>query len=278
MAKHVFGFPHNIDLQPAELKKNPFFLEHSSSLIKVIEEALNMLVSAGPESSQLSVVLHDLGKKHSRMAVDESMFTVMGKSLIETMRGMIGHRKFSNAMEKSWEVVFNVLAAEMIHGMNTDKIVLSTWAKLKTVEEWQQKAGLILYQHMFEHCPETKAVFGFSVDLDIDTEALKSNPAFRMHSEYFMMMVDKAMGMMEAQTFNEHMSLLGLKHVGLGVAPEHFAYMGEALFHALETLLQDHFDEKSKLLSYDERCPLKSIYAACLSFDPILCDFFLLEH
>jgi len=248
MSKAVFGFPQSVDLQPDELRKNPFFLEHSASLIRVIEKALNMLVSVESGSTHLAVVLHDLGKKHSRMGVDEDMFTMMGKSLIEAMRQMLGPKKFTLELEKNWELVFNVLAAEMMSGMNTDKIVISTWAKLKTLDEWQAKAGLLLYQHMFEHCPETKVVFGFDIDMEIDTATLEANPTFKIHSEYFMMMMDKAMGMMEAQSLHEHMSVLGMKHVGLGVQPEHFAYMGQALFHALETLLHDQFDSKSELL------------------------------
>ena len=105
---------------------------------------------------------------------------------METLRELLGAQKFTIAVHRSWVMVYNVLAGEMCHGMNSDKIVLETWAKVKTLPYYKKKAGLLLFHHLFQNCPQSKTLFGIPEDYNTDDpETLSSNHKLRMHSGRF---------------------------------------------------------------------------------------------
>jgi len=259
-----------MDPRSDAVRKSPEFVHHASSIFKMIDKALDMLTDLGPQSQRLPVLLNDIGKKHSRLGVEENMLVVMGDALIESMTEMLGQRRFTPDMQKSFLSVYNVLAAEIMHGMSTDKIVASSWAKLKLIDEYRSKAGLILFQHMFKNCPDTKAVFGFPLDIDIDAETLQKSVQFRRHSAFLILMFDRALNNTEASSFHEQMAQLGSKHVGLGVKAEHFSYMGEALIHTMEVLLESDFDGKSMLHFLSDRDPLCCLFFRSHSLPALL--------
>lgn len=119
---------------------------------------------------------------------------------METLRVMLGKSHFTYDIEKSFVVVYNVLAAEICNGMHSDHIVHESWKKVKSIPYYKEKTGLLLFKHLFDECPETKLLFGFPRDFDTDLESLKSSMKFRMHAEYFILMFDKALSMVEANT------------------------------------------------------------------------------
>ena len=121
----------------------------------------------------------------------------MGAALINALREMLGPKDFSSSLKESWTLVYNVFAGHMCHGMHSDSLVLESWAKVKKMPYYKEKVGLLLFQHLFRHCPETKALFGFPSDCSTDTESLKSSMKFRLHAEYFILMFDKALQMVE---------------------------------------------------------------------------------
>ena len=50
---------------------------------------------------------------------------------------------------------------------------------------------------LFELEPESKIIFGFPKDADLsDNEDLKNNRRFTKHAQYFIQMIDKALGLL----------------------------------------------------------------------------------
>jgi hemoglobin-like flavoprotein len=126
----------------------------------------------------------------------------------------------------------------MIAAMQTDQaIVLDSWAKLKTVPDYDGKAGVLLFQHLFRRCPEAKTLFGFPIDLDVESDSMISSRRFATHAKYFIEMLDRALSMLEAKSLQENMKQLGALHAGYGVKPEFFPIMGDSLFLTLEETL-----------------------------------------
>lgn len=68
----------------------------------------------------------------------------------------------------------------------------------------------------------------------MDSSVMLHSRRFQMHSKYFIEMLDKALGMVEAKGVEENMKILGQLHYNYGVKEEFFPVMGDALFHALE--------------------------------------------
>jgi len=116
------------------------------------------------------------------------------------------------------------------------------------------------YSRLFELEPESKVIFGFQRDANVNEELSKS-ARFVKHARYFIQMIDKALGMLgpDIELLTEILLDLGKKHMGYGVKPEYFPSMGRALIHAVKASLGDKFTEEMKdswlevfsALSYD---------------------------
>lgn len=233
-AKALFGFPEDMNPGSAEMQTNKRFLIHASYMIRMFDKQLQML---GPDTELLKEILTDLGKKHARMGVHENWFPAMGESLIETLRECLGEEVFTPEIEGSWKQVYNGLSGEMILSMNSEQSVLDSWAKLKTINDYDIIAGTKLFRELFRKCPETKILFGFPVDLDMDSDMMMKSRRFQTHAKYFIEMLDKALCMVEAKQLDENMRSLGELHNGYGVKPEFFPVMGVALIAALKDTL-----------------------------------------
>jgi hemoglobin-like flavoprotein len=187
-----------------------------------------------------------VGKKHAKMGVQESYFPFMGESLIEMMQEMLGN-SFTPQVEHAWLNVYKALSDGIVTSMNTEKTVLDSWAKLKKVDKYDEVAGGILFQTLFQKCPETKTLFGFPIDLDTCSESILKSRRFKIHSMYFIEMLDKALGMVEAKQVEQNMKELGQLHNSYGVKVEYFPIMGEALFTMLQQTLKEDWNEELKL-------------------------------
>ena len=134
------------------------------------------------------------------MGVEPEYFPFMGIALMETLREMLDEQTFTPDVEKSWSLVYNVLAGEMCCGMQSDKIVLHSWSQLKKIPGYKEQTGLLLFHHLFTRYPESKLLFGFPGEFIVTMQNLKSSTKFRMHADYFILMFEKALHMVEAKT------------------------------------------------------------------------------
>ena len=123
--------------------------------------------------------------------------------------------------------------------MNTSRLnkVLEDWDKVKALEDWEKQAGKVLFQNLFEKCPEAKPLFGFSMRVDSRSDNILKSHRFAKHSKFLIKMVDKTVQMLAAETetsddedgrtviLTDILIKLGKKHVSYGVKPEWFPYM-----------------------------------------------------
>ena len=218
------------------------FLTHARYMIQMLDKALALL---GPDAEALAEILADLGKKHVRLGVKEDFFPIMGEALMEALGQLLGD-KLTSEMKEAWTIVYNALSSEMIRSMNHDKAVIFSWNKLKQMENYQEVAGIILFRRLFAVCPESKVLFGFSVDMDTNCDGVLSSRRFLTHAAYFIEMLDKALGMVEAKEIGNEMKRLGEMHVQFGVKEEYFGLMGDCLFLTLEEVLTSSWNSHAE--------------------------------
>jgi len=138
--------------------------------------------------------------------------------------------------------------------------VIDSWEDIRRIPNYEEQTGVLLFQKLFELEPESKVIFGFQRDANVNEELSKS-ARFVKHARYFIQMIDKALGMLgpDIELLTEILLDLGKKHMGYGVKPEYFPSMGRALIHAVKASLGDKFTEEMKdswlevfsALSYD---------------------------
>lgn len=193
----------------------------------------------------VSAMFLPVGKTHARIGVHPQYFPFMEEALLETLQECLGN-DFTPEVEHNWKVVYNALSAHIIKAMNSEQLVLDSWAKLQQIENYEEESGKLLFQEMFRRCPETKNLFGFPIDMDINSTVILKSRRFKTHSKYFIEMLDSALKMVKAQQMQEHMKELGELHAEYGVKPEFFPIMGDALFMMLESLLGDDWNSSTK--------------------------------
>lgn len=215
---------------------------HARYLVQMLDKSLQLI---GPDSEVLAEILHELGKKHVRLGVKENFFPIMGEALMEALHTLLG-AKFTKDMKESWAIVYDALSGEMIKAMNNDKAVISSWNRLKSIENYQEVAGVILFQKLFLRCPDAKLLFGYPADLDTHSESFLCSRRFKGHSAYFIEMLDKALDMVEAKEIGDNMKRLGEMHVQFGVKDEYFPVMGEALIETLKEVLKAAWNQPTE--------------------------------
>ncbi|CAB9516967.1 Leghemoglobin Lb120 [Seminavis robusta] len=121
--------------------------------------------------------------------------------------------------------------------------VMDSWELLRRLPDYEATAGSILFTHLFEKCPSTKALFGFfPLDKTENTELVTST-RFVKHARYMIQMLDKALNMLgpDAEILQEILTDLGKKHSRMGVKAEFFPLMGEALIQMMKDCLREKF-------------------------------------
>ena len=149
------------------------------------------------------------------MGVQDRFFPYMEEALLETLAELLG-TAFTPQVEHNWRLVYAALSSSMISAMNSEQIVLDSWAKLKQIENYDEVAGTILFQEMFRKCPESKALFGFPIDMDVESSAILKSRRFKTHAKYFVEMLDRALGMVKAKQLEENLKDLGELHAAFG--------------------------------------------------------------
>jgi hypothetical protein len=49
---------------------------------------------------------------------------------------------------------------------NTISMVVESWEQLRRVPNYEEVAGVHLFQRLFDKCPTAKVLFGFPLDID----------------------------------------------------------------------------------------------------------------
>lgn len=81
--------------------------------VKMLDMAIDML---GPDMEIVEDQLYELGTFHQRYGVTPKHFEMMGKSLIYTLKKILGEQKFGPKTEKSWKEIYSFMSLTMIQG------------------------------------------------------------------------------------------------------------------------------------------------------------------
>jgi hypothetical protein len=115
--------------------------------------------------------------------------------------------------------------------MKKTQAVIGDWERVKKVKNYEQVVGTILFQNLFEKCPEAKPLFGFPMDTDPRSKDLLKSPRFEKHARFLVKMVDKTVSMLgegATQHLTNILTDLGKKHVVSKESPRRF---GSQLSH-----------------------------------------------
>jgi hypothetical protein len=122
------------------------------------------------------------------------------------------------------------------------KLVISDWDRVKKIGNYKEVVGKLLFQNLFEKCPEAKPLFGFPLTMDPKSPALLKSSRFAKHADFLVDMVEKTVGMLGGglnQELTDMLLELGRKHVAYGVKPEFFCFMTQALLAMLVEVIQN---------------------------------------
>jgi hemoglobin-like flavoprotein len=97
---------------------------------------------------------------------------------------------------------------------------------------------------LFELQPRSKTVFGFTSDTNPSAGTL-GHMGVLIHAIRMMHMLDTALNMLgpDTDTLREMLQQLGKRHVGYGVSPHFFPFLGQALTYALAERLGDEWND-----------------------------------
>jgi hypothetical protein len=109
----------------------------------------------GVDDELLTKSMVELGKKHVAYGVKPEYFPFMTEALLVMLKQMLQHR-FTDTDKEAWENVLAVLIADMVKGQRAidkglvaacnKKIVINSWIKLTRVDNYEERAGSILFQ------------------------------------------------------------------------------------------------------------------------------------
>ncbi|GAX25643.1 hypothetical protein FisN_15Lh009 [Fistulifera solaris] len=126
--------------------------------------------------------------------------------------------------------------------------VMESWESMKRTKNYETVAGSKLFRRLFDKCPQSKTLFGFPIDIDVDSPELLSSKRFLAHAVYLLEMIDTALNMLgpDIELLTDIMTELGKKHVSYGVKPDMFPIMGDALIYMLRDVLGDEFTDATE--------------------------------
>jgi hemoglobin-like flavoprotein len=92
-------------------------------------------------------------------------------------------------------------------------------------------------QSLFKVCPESKPLFGFS--LDFPDKEIRVSKRVLVHASFIVEMVEKALEMLgkDDTELAEFLEDLGRKHIEYGVTPDHMPFMADSIILMLQTIL-----------------------------------------
>jgi len=254
-AKPLFGFSMRVNPRSDNIMKSNRFAKHSKFLIKMVDKTVMMLAAESETSDDedgRTVILTDtlikLGKKHVSFGVKPEWFPFMTESLIAMLQEVIG-----SANGAAWRDVFEFLCYHMDYGhklidkdyaAGKDKaICMAVWDRFSKVPDYKRKGGLVLFQNLFDLCPEVKPLFGFAKDADPQSETLLKSARFALHSQFLINMLEKTISLLgeDNETLAKSLLELGKKHVSFGVTQDMFPFMTDSLIAMLNEMLGKEF-------------------------------------
>jgi hemoglobin-like flavoprotein len=130
----------------------------------------------------------------------------------------------------------------MVQLMSYDSIasVLDSWERARQKYGCDEEVGTEIILNMFRLDPQTKVVFGFRADQNVE-----GNPLLRMgvlvHAARIMNMLDCVLSLLgpDTDTLDEVLSQVGERHRKLGVKKEHFDVLTRATCTALKDIIGD---------------------------------------
>mmetsp|Transcript_23348 Transcript_23348/g.43361 ORF Transcript_23348/g.43361 Transcript_23348/m.43361 type:complete len:569 (-) Transcript_23348:185-1891(-) len=251
--KVLFGFPIDVDPRSDELLKSKRFALHASFLLEMVEKTVQML---GDDNETLTKNLTELGQKHVSFGVTPNYFPYMTDAIIVMLKSMLGN-EFTDEDKQAFENVMAVLIADMVRGQrNIDKglaaakkfVVVESWKKLTKIPDYQEKGGILLFQNVFDQCPESKLLFGFPETIDPFSDKLLQNKRFLQHANFLLSMIGKTVSMLgeDDQKLTQDLLDLGKKHVTYGVKAEYFPFMTKAIILMMKEMLGGEFTSADK--------------------------------
>ena len=105
----MFGYDIESEID-GEFTSDPKFVAHSTQLIGMFDQALQML---GPNGKLLAEQIAELGEKHYNYGVRAEMFPIMGKGLMAMLEDQLGD-SFTDEVKAAWQVVFGAISADLM--------------------------------------------------------------------------------------------------------------------------------------------------------------------
>ncbi|CAB9507230.1 Globin [Seminavis robusta] len=93
--------------------KDEKFLQFAKKFVRMLDVAVDML---GPDMDVVEGQLYDLGSFHKRYGVTPKHYDLMGKSLVQTLKKVLGRRSFTDKTDKAWREVYSFMSMTMIQG------------------------------------------------------------------------------------------------------------------------------------------------------------------
>jgi len=126
--------------------------------------------------------------------------------------------------------------------------VIESWEALRRIPNYKEATGCIVYQHLFESCPQIKVLFGFSNDIDVNSDAVWKSKLFLMHAKHTTEMIEKFLDMMgpDIELLTGVLQDLEERYAKYEVTTDMYPILGEALIFALEKQLGKRFTPRLK--------------------------------
>lgn len=250
-AKPLFGFPLDMDPRAREILRGKRFLRHAAFLIQMIDKTVSLL---GVDNETLAKEMTKLGEKHVTFGVSPQYFNHMTDSIVHMLTDQIGS-DFSYADKVAWEKVLGALIGDMVKGQRrlvkglaakNKSTVIKSWRNLMQMPNYEERAGVLLFKHLFTDLPQSKVLFGFPIDMELD--AMSNSKRFLMHAGFLVGMIEKALNMLgtDDDELTIMMSDLGRKHIVYGVKSEYMPSMKEAIKSMLHQMLEMKFTDKDE--------------------------------
>ena len=117
--------------------------------------------------------------------------------------------------------------------------VMDSWYTIKSIPNYKEVAGVLLFRNIFKIAPAAKGLFQFTKGYDeADEEALYKSRAFIAHAKTVVKMLDAAINMLsDLDILGAELEKLGARHVSYGVLVPHYEVVGQALLQTLEQAL-----------------------------------------
>ena len=109
-AQALFEFGNGHALGEEELYKDPSFLSHARTVIRMVSTAIGLLEKGDMDS--LIGALRDLGARHASYNVSQEHYPVVGEALIKTLDAALGEA-FTSDVRDEWLKVADVIFTTM---------------------------------------------------------------------------------------------------------------------------------------------------------------------